>query len=144
VSLGSATQCKGEPPPRRSALSQIRQHNTSSDVAKAATPARRCLVSYNFIGSASGTGIATGVAVSKRFVYGLRSASNERRFYIGVTGDVRARIEWHNAGRCDHTAKHRPWELVVAVEFATEQRALAFERYLKSGSGRAFAKRHFG
>jgi len=42
------------------------------------------------------------------------------------------------------TAKHRPWELVVAVEFANEDRALAFERYLKSGSGRAFAKRHFG
>ena len=82
--------------------------------------------------------------MSKRFVYGLRSASNPNRFYVGVTGDVPARIKWHNAGRCYHTAKHRPWELVVAVEFATEARALAFERYLKSGSGRAFAKRHFG
>jgi putative endonuclease len=41
-------------------------------------------------------------------------------------------------------AKFRPWELVVALEFGNEERALAFERYLKSGSGRAFAKRHFG
>jgi putative endonuclease len=81
--------------------------------------------------------------VSKRFVYGLRSTSNHNRFYVGVTGDVPARIDWHNAGRCYHTAKHRPWEMVVAVEFATEERAFAFERYLKSGSGRAFAKRHF-
>jgi hypothetical protein len=31
----------------------------------------------------------------------------------------------------------------VTVEFASEQTALRFERYLKSGSGRAFAKRHF-
>jgi putative endonuclease len=80
----------------------------------------------------------------KRFVYGLRSACDQNRFYIGVTSDVAARIASHNAGRCAHTAKHRPWELVVAIEFAHEHRALQFERYLKSGSGRAFAKRHFG
>ena len=79
----------------------------------------------------------------KRFVYGLRSASDRERFYVGVTADVPARIEWHNAGRCYHTAQHRPWELVVALEFPTEERALAFERYLKSGSGRPFARRHF-
>ena len=84
------------------------------------------------------------VRVPKHSVYGLRSVTEGKRFYTGVTSDVPARIEWHNAGRCHHTAKHRPWELVVAVEFANEDRALAFERYLKSGSGRAFAKRHFG
>lgn len=70
--------------------------------------------------------------------------ADRNRFYTGITTDVSARITWHNAGRCAHTAKHRPWELVVAIEFANEDRALAFERYLKSGSGRAFAKRHFG
>jgi hypothetical protein len=36
-----------------------------------------------------------------------------------------------------------PWELVVAVYFADRQKAEAFERYLKHGSGHAFAKRHF-
>jgi hypothetical protein len=36
-----------------------------------------------------------------------------------------------------------PWELVVAVRFEDARRAAAFEQYLKSGSGRAFAKRHF-
>ena len=81
--------------------------------------------------------------MAKHFVYGLRSATHRQRFYTGVTSDVPARINWHNAGRCHHTAQYRPWELVVAVEFASEDRALAFERYLKSGSGRAFAKRHF-
>ena len=83
------------------------------------------------------------MSVTKRFVYGLRSMTDQTRFYTGVTSNVSARIEWHNAGRCDHTAKFRPWEFVVALEFGNEGRALAFERYLKSGSGRAFAKRHF-
>jgi hypothetical protein len=42
-----------------------------------------------------------------------------------------------------HTAKYRPWRQHVVVEFSTEVAAVAFERYLKSGSGRAFAERHF-
>jgi putative endonuclease len=45
---------------------------------------------------------------------------------------------------CGYTAAHRPWRLLVQLEFADEQTARRFERYLKSGSGRAFAKRHLG
>ena len=78
-----------------------------------------------------------------RFVYGLRSDTQGLHFYVGVTGDVAARIAAHNAGESPHTAKYRPWRLVVAIEFPTSERAIDFERYLKSGSGRAFAKRHF-
>ena len=48
----------------------------------------------------------------------------------------------HNAGRCTHTAKHGPWTIEVVIEFADERRAVAFERYLKSGSGVAFSVRH--
>jgi predicted GIY-YIG superfamily endonuclease len=66
------------------------------------------------------------------------------RYYIGMTSDVSARLIDHNAGRCPHTARYRPWQLHVTIQLPDEQRALAFERYLKSGSGRAFAKRHFG
>jgi predicted GIY-YIG superfamily endonuclease len=79
----------------------------------------------------------------KRIVYILRSLSDPSRPYIGLTSDVRARLADHNAGRCPHTARHRPWQLDVTIELPDEQRAIAFERYLKSGSGRAFAKRHF-
>ena len=64
--------------------------------------------------------------------------------YVGLTRDVLARLAEHNAGRCAHTARYRPWHLHVAIELPDEQRAIEFERYLKSGSGRAFAKRHFG
>lgn len=80
----------------------------------------------------------------KRFAYVLRSENDPRRHYVGVTSDADSRLDWHNHGPCGHTVEHRPWSLVVAIEFPTEQQALRFERYLKSGSGRAFAKRHVG
>ena len=75
-------------------------------------------------------------------VYVLRSQTDRTRYYTGVTGNPRLRLEAHNSGKCAHTADGRPWEIDVLVEFADERRALAFERYLKSGSGCAFAKRH--
>ena len=79
-----------------------------------------------------------------RFVYVLENADPTPRFYIGRTSDVPARLADHSAGRCPHTARYRPWQLHVVIELPDEQRAFAFERYLKSGSGRAFARRHFG
>ena len=79
----------------------------------------------------------------KRFVYVLRSDRHLERHYVGVTSDVPERVCWHNAGLNVHTARDRPWHVIVAVEFRTEEAALDFERYLKTGSGRAFAKRHF-
>jgi predicted GIY-YIG superfamily endonuclease len=82
--------------------------------------------------------------VEKRIVYILRSAVDPRRHYVGLTNDIAARLQWHNDGPCGHTVRYRPWSVVVAMEFATEAAALRFEKYLKSGSGRAFAKRHFG
>lgn len=84
------------------------------------------------------------LGIGKRFVYVLRSDSDPERHYVGLTSDVENRLDWHNHGPCGHTVEHRPWSLVVVIEFPTEKEALRFERYLKSGSGRAFAKRHFG
>jgi putative endonuclease len=79
----------------------------------------------------------------KRFVYILRSEADPRRHYVGVTSDVTERLAWHNAGPSGHTRAHRPWTVVVTIEFPTEHQAIRFEKYLKSGSGRAFATRHF-
>lgn len=78
----------------------------------------------------------------KRFVYVIAAETHPDRYYTGLTSDVRSRLEAHNAGRCRYTAHARPWRLDVVVEFADERRAVAFEQYLKSGSGSAFAKRH--
>lgn len=80
---------------------------------------------------------------SKRIVYILKSADEPPRYYVGLTADLSARLAAHNAGRCHHTAAKRPWRVDVLVKFADEARAVAFERYLKSGSGNAFAMRHF-
>jgi predicted GIY-YIG superfamily endonuclease len=81
---------------------------------------------------------------SKRFVYALRSDTHPERHYVGLTSDVARRLFWHNTGPSGVTVHHRPWSLVVSIEFADASLAARFERYLKCGSGRAFAKRHFG
>ena len=76
-------------------------------------------------------------------VYILRSLIDASQSYIGFTEDMKQRLAHHNAGGSVHTNKYRPWELVTVISFAVRERALEFERYLKSGSGRAFASRHF-
>lgn len=79
----------------------------------------------------------------KRFVYILRSLTVPNRRYVGMTSDVRARLAAHNAGLSPFTARYRPWTMTVCIEFSDEQQASRFEQYLKSPSGRAFARRHF-
>jgi predicted GIY-YIG superfamily endonuclease len=81
--------------------------------------------------------------IGARFVYVLRSDSDPSRHYVGRATDVDERLEWHNAGPCGYTLQHRPWSMIVSLEFPNERGAAHFEKYLKSGSGRAFAKRHF-
>jgi putative endonuclease len=76
-----------------------------------------------------------------KYVYIVESLDS-RHMYVGVTYDLRARLAKHNAGEVPHTSKYRPWRLRTYTAFDDEQRAIAFEKYLKSGSGRAFAKRH--
>jgi len=83
------------------------------------------------------------VPSDKRFVYILKNTNPNPRYYVGISADVHARLVDHNAGRCPHTISGRPWQLHVITEFPDEHRAIRFERYLKSGSGRAFSKRHF-
>ncbi len=77
------------------------------------------------------------------FVYVLESEIDAGRHYTGLSSDPVARLDWHNAGGSTHTRKFRPWKLLVSVEFANTSTATRFEKYLKSGSGRAFARRHF-
>ena len=79
----------------------------------------------------------------KKCVYVLKNECESPAYYVGLTSNIAARLSAHNAGDCPHTAKHRPWRLHVVIEFDDKGRAARFEQYLKSGSGRAFAKRHF-
>jgi len=77
------------------------------------------------------------------YTYILESVERPGVRYIGCTSDLRRRLDAHSAGCSRHTSKNRPWRLKLYIAFETRQLALRFERYLKSGSGHAFAKRHF-
>jgi putative endonuclease len=74
-----------------------------------------------------------------KYVYILQSFVGEH-YYTGVTDDLDARLSKHNSGEVTHTSKFKPWRIKTYVAFSDEFRAIAFERYLKSGSGRTFAK----
>jgi predicted GIY-YIG superfamily endonuclease len=76
------------------------------------------------------------------YVYILQSDSNPDRHYIGFTKDLASRLKSHNSGQCCFTSRHRPWHIRTAIAFTDRRLALKFERYLKSASGRAFAKKH--
>ena len=78
-----------------------------------------------------------------RYVYLLRSIASPDQHYVGMTDDLNQRLAAHNSGSSPHTSKYRPWRMVVAIRFEDDTAAAAFERYLKSGSGRAFAAKHF-
>ena len=75
------------------------------------------------------------------YVYILQSKLDSEHFYVGSTEDLRARLRRHNAGEVPHTVKFRPWKIKTAVAFTDQERAAQFERYLKTASGRAFAKK---
>jgi putative endonuclease len=76
-----------------------------------------------------------------KYVYILQSELSDQHFYVGITDDLRARVRKHNNGEVSHTSKFRPWHLKTYVAFADEQKAFQFEQYLKSASGRPFAKK---
>ena len=82
-----------------------------------------------------------------QYVYVLQSLSHPDKYYVGCAEDVAERLRRHNAGRAESQSRHTsiwgPWKLIVQLGFEDRAKAFAFEKYLKSGSGRAFAKKHF-
>jgi predicted GIY-YIG superfamily endonuclease len=77
------------------------------------------------------------------YVYLLKSINNPDKIYIGYTKDLAQRLSDHNSGQSPHTSKYIPWTLEQYSSFKEHSKALAFEKYLKTASGRAFAKKHF-
>jgi predicted GIY-YIG superfamily endonuclease len=88
--------------------------------------------------------IVISLQIMKNFhyVYLLISQADPSCRYTGITSNLEARIKGHNAGQVPHTAKYRPWTIETAVAFRCREKALKFEKYLKTHSGRAFAKKH--
>jgi predicted GIY-YIG superfamily endonuclease len=62
-------------------------------------------------------------------------------FYVGCTNNLKERIERHNKGCVPATRKRLPVKLISYFAFSNKYTAFNFEKYLKSGSGRAFLKK---
>jgi predicted GIY-YIG superfamily endonuclease len=77
------------------------------------------------------------------YVYILRSINYPQKIYVGYTVDINQRLTIHNEGGSTYTAKYMPWILHVYFAFKEKSKAITFEKYLKSGAGKAFAKNHF-
>jgi len=75
------------------------------------------------------------------YVYLLRSKPDPDQTYIGFTEDLKTRLQAHNHGQSPHTSKYKPWDLITYLAFNEKSRALSFEKYLKSHSGKAFANK---
>ena len=75
------------------------------------------------------------------YVYILRSINNSDQRYFGITSDLKRRLRDHNEGKCLHTSNFKPWWVETYLAFSDHRKAIAFERYLKSGSGKAFSKK---
>jgi len=77
------------------------------------------------------------------YVYILQSTNHPNQNYIGQTNNIKQRLEVHNNGGSPYTAKYKPWKLISSISFENREKALEFEKYLKSGSGRVFIKKRF-
>ena len=75
------------------------------------------------------------------YVYIIQSINHPDKKYIGCTNNIKKRLYNHNSGTTPHTRKYKPWELIICMCFKNKDKAVEFEQYLKSGSGRAFAKK---
>jgi putative endonuclease len=122
--------------------------------AKAVTPEQRvgglyfskispCLKDYGLAGQPNrGASSMSSIPTKFFYVYVLASEIDPKRRYTGLTCHLQERLQKHNRGKCLHTSKHKPWK-IETVAFRSEAKARCFERYLKTGSGREFARRHF-
>jgi len=75
------------------------------------------------------------------YVYLIESLSAQGERYVGMTTDLKQRLREHNQGKSSHTTKFSLWKLTIYIAFSDRGKAEAFERYLKSGSGHAFARK---
>jgi len=77
------------------------------------------------------------------YTYILQSQQDQNRFYIGYTSDLKCRLTEHNFGKSIHTKKFPPWKIKNYIAFEDATRAAEFGKFLKSGNGRNFIKKHF-
>jgi len=75
------------------------------------------------------------------YTYIIRSTIFPEKTYIGYSENLKQRLQYHNEGRCKYTSHFKPWKLIFYAAFETKQKAMDFEKYLKSHSGKAFTSK---
>ena len=73
------------------------------------------------------------------YVYIIRIETRSEQTHVGFTEDLKQRLATRNQGGSPHNAKFSPWQVVFFCAFLSKAKALTFERYLKSHSGKTFA-----
>jgi len=74
------------------------------------------------------------------YTYILKSSTDGTK-YIGYTTDLKNRLREHNQGQSKYTSTKTPFMLIWYCAFKTKEKAINFEKYLKSSSGFAFARK---
>lgn len=64
---------------------------------------------------------------------------NDGTYYTGCTSNLSDRLKRHNNGEIIYTSTRLPFQLITHIVFTDKYKAYNFEKYLKSGSGKAFA-----
>lgn len=77
------------------------------------------------------------------YVYYLQSTYFPEKTYIGFTSNLKQRLADHNSGKSTYTRDFKPWTLIGFLGFNQENKALRFEKHLKTNAGRIFLKRYF-
>jgi putative endonuclease len=131
--------------PRRAPRSAASLRFEAPRKSKAATPQRSegGLDFELFYSRSKGYGLAGWRMKNFFYVYILIGKADGKNHYTGFTRDLQARLMKHNQAGCADTSRFRPWQIETAIAFRSEKKARAFEKYLKTGSGREFARRHF-
>ena len=76
------------------------------------------------------------------FVYILRSLKDSKKTYVGFTTRLDGRLVEHNDESQIYSRRYAPWECVTHIAFSNKDSALAFEKHLKTPSGKAFIQKH--
>lgn len=75
------------------------------------------------------------------YVYILKSLKDGSN-YVGATSDLRKRLQEHNSGGLKFTTSRQPYEIIWYSAFENKTKAYKLEKYLKTGSGIAFLRKH--
>lgn len=74
------------------------------------------------------------------YLYILQS-QKDGKFYTGITGDLRQRLNEHNSGENTSTSYRIPFKLIYYEAYLLKQDAEAREKYLKTSMGKRVIKK---